>query len=114
MRIKFPYRKGDRQSLQQAIAAQRNLNRDYTSFNFNIMPYPYQREILDRLEAERKIRGHCRNLVVAATGTGKTVISAAGSHPWTSVSCLNPWYPQHQNTGKDTTVFSLWLRATEF
>jgi len=31
---------------------------------------------LDKLEAERKVRGYTRNLVVAATGTGKTVISA--------------------------------------
>ena len=42
----------------------------------DISPYPYQQEILDRLEAEREIRGHFRNLIVAATGTGKTVISA--------------------------------------
>lgn len=32
--------------------------------------------ILDKLEAERTVRGYNRNLVVAATGTGKTVISA--------------------------------------
>lgn len=42
----------------------------------DIRPYPYQQEILDRLEAERTIRQHTRNLIVAATGTGKTVISA--------------------------------------
>ena len=38
--------------------------------------YSYQQEILDKLEAERTVRGYTRNLVVAATGTGKTVISA--------------------------------------
>ena len=37
-------------------------------------PYPYQQEILDELDAERKIHGNYRNLVVAATGTGKTVV----------------------------------------
>ena len=31
---------------------------------------------MDKLEAERTVRGYTRNLVVAATGTGKTVISA--------------------------------------
>lgn len=36
----------------------------------------YQAEILEKLQAERKVKGHYRNLVVAATGTGKTVISA--------------------------------------
>jgi superfamily II DNA or RNA helicase len=45
-------------------------------FVFDIRPYSYQQEILDRLDADRKILGHHRNLVVAATGCGKTVISA--------------------------------------
>lgn len=31
---------------------------------------------MDKLQAERDVHGMCRNLVVAATGTGKTVISA--------------------------------------
>lgn len=43
---------------------------------FDIVPYPYQQEILDRLEAERILHGRNKNLVVAATGTGKTVIAA--------------------------------------
>ncbi len=43
---------------------------------FNITPYPYQQEILDKLIAERKLHNRNRNLVVAATGTGKTVIAA--------------------------------------
>lgn len=42
----------------------------------DIRPYHYQQEILDELEAERMIHGHTKNLVVAATGVGKTVISA--------------------------------------
>ncbi len=45
-------------------------------YTFDISPYSYQQEILDKLEAERAIHGHYRNLIVAATGTGKTVISA--------------------------------------
>ena len=49
---------------------------DNDTYSFDINPYPYQQEILDSLQAERKIRGHYKNLVVAATGTGKTVISA--------------------------------------
>jgi len=43
---------------------------------FDISPYPFQQEILDKLEAERTIHRRTRNLVVAATGTGKTVIAA--------------------------------------
>lgn len=43
---------------------------------FDIHPYAFQEEILGRLDAERVRHGRWRNLLVAATGTGKTVISA--------------------------------------
>lgn len=43
---------------------------------FDIKPYPFQYEILEKLEVERSVHDRYRNLVVAATGTGKTVISA--------------------------------------
>jgi len=42
----------------------------------SIKPYPYQQEILDNLTAEREIYGHKKNLVVASTGVGKTIIAA--------------------------------------
>ena len=42
---------------------------------FRIEPYPFQRQILEQLEVERR-RGRLHNLVVAATGTGKTVVAA--------------------------------------
>jgi superfamily II DNA or RNA helicase len=38
--------------------------------------HPFQKDVLDKLGIERKIHQSYRNLVVAATGTGKTVISA--------------------------------------
>lgn len=43
---------------------------------FTLRPYAYQADILDRLAAERDLHGRHRNLLVAATGTGKTVIAA--------------------------------------
>ena len=43
---------------------------------FEVKPYPFQLEILEKLEVERSVHHRNRNLVVAATGTGKTVISA--------------------------------------
>lgn len=43
---------------------------------FDIKPYPFQNEILEKLEVERSVHSRFRNLVVAATGTGKTIISA--------------------------------------
>ncbi|MCP3935378.1 MAG: DEAD/DEAH box helicase family protein, partial [Actinomycetia bacterium] len=42
---------------------------------FDIEPYPFQRQILERLQVERR-KGYPHNLVVAATGTGKTIIAA--------------------------------------
>ncbi len=45
-------------------------------FVFDIRPYAYQQEILDKLQAERLVHGYYKNLVCAATGCGKTVISA--------------------------------------
>jgi superfamily II DNA or RNA helicase len=47
----------------------------FSSF-FEIKPFPFQSEILEKLEVERTIHNRYKNLVVAATGTGKTVISA--------------------------------------
>lgn len=44
--------------------------------NIDVHPYPHQQEILDRLEVERDRHNRHRNLVVAATGTGKTIVSA--------------------------------------
>jgi len=43
---------------------------------FDIKPFPFQLEILEILEVERTVHKRNKNLIVAATGTGKTVISA--------------------------------------
>jgi superfamily II DNA or RNA helicase/HKD family nuclease len=40
-----------------------------------IRPYPFQERLLEEIELSRE-RGHNRNLLVAATGTGKTVMAA--------------------------------------
>jgi superfamily II DNA or RNA helicase len=45
-------------------------------FPFDIRPYAFQQKILDKLEAERTLHGKYRNLIVSATGTGKTVVAA--------------------------------------
>jgi superfamily II DNA or RNA helicase/HKD family nuclease len=61
-----------------------------TIAGLDVRPYPYQQEMLDAIAVERKLHHRHRNLVVAATGTGKTVIAAldyrelaraAGSQP---------------------------------
>lgn len=49
---------------------------DITLSGLEVRPLPHQTEILEALEAEREIHHRHRNLVVAATGTGKTVVAA--------------------------------------
>lgn len=67
----------DKSHLAQALHNEKfKIENQDTQYNFDVYPYPYQQEILDRLQAERLVRNHWKNLVVAATGTGKTVISA--------------------------------------
>lgn len=41
-----------------------------------VRPFAYQQQMLDAVHAEREVHDRHRNLVVAATGTGKTVIAA--------------------------------------
>ncbi len=62
------------EEFDKAIDAQRATTKQYL-FLFDVEPRPHQREILADLAAEREA-GHFKNLVVAATGTGKTVVAA--------------------------------------
>jgi superfamily II DNA or RNA helicase len=41
-----------------------------------VQPWPYQRDMLEHLTVERYRHNRWRNLIVAATGTGKTVVAA--------------------------------------
>lgn len=75
----------DSWKLQQALAAEKNKSIDNGTgagsssgevWLPDLRPYPYQEKILDQLQAQRQIHHCCRNLVVAATGTGKTVLAA--------------------------------------
>lgn len=71
------YDEGQCERLSKALKAEKFFDTNNPEmYTMDIMPYSYQQEILDKLEAEREVRGYTRNLVVAATGTGKTVISA--------------------------------------
>ena len=71
------YDEGQCERLARALKAERYHDSNNPElYTMDVQPYSYQQEILDKLEAERTVRGYCRNLVVAATGTGKTVISA--------------------------------------
>ncbi len=60
------------------VALKREKTSDKNNFvtYFDISPFHFQEEILEKLETERIIHNRYRNLIVAATGTGKTVVSA--------------------------------------
>ncbi len=71
------YSEDQKERLARALNAEKYFGTNNAEvYTMDITPYSYQQEILDKLEAERTVRGYNRNLVVAATGTGKTVISA--------------------------------------
>ncbi|MGB8651968.1 MAG: DEAD/DEAH box helicase family protein, partial [Mycobacteriales bacterium] len=70
----------DRDRLDDALAvAAGRHERDTVTFatsGLEVRAYPHQQEILERLAVEREVHDRHRNLVVAATGTGKTVVAA--------------------------------------
>lgn len=72
------YDESSRGRLAKALLHESGKDQDKEDFMafMDVTPYPYQEEILDRIRAEREIHQRHKNLVVAATGTGKTVIAA--------------------------------------
>jgi superfamily II DNA or RNA helicase/HKD family nuclease len=74
----FPSRDGDRlRSALETASGKRTSDRvTITLSGLEVQPKAYQAEMLEQLDAERTIHDRHRNLIVAATGTGKTVIAA--------------------------------------
>ncbi|MFD9125037.1 DUF3427 domain-containing protein [Kitasatospora sp. NPDC059571] len=69
----------DAAELDEALAAAGGWHRGDQVFSLSgleVRPHPHQQAMLESLDAERKARGHHRNLLVAATGTGKTITAA--------------------------------------
>ncbi|KNC67665.1 DEAD/DEAH box helicase [Pseudoalteromonas ardens] len=65
-----------KQKLKAALSNDKDQVSDVSHYYFDLAPKPHQRTILDKLSAERTLHNRTKNLVVAATGTGKTLISA--------------------------------------
>ena len=75
----FEHFSGDATSsekLKKALSQQRGDFEASPTHFFDISPFPHQSDILEQLAVERSVHQRFRNLVVAATGTGKTLISA--------------------------------------
>ncbi len=66
----------DRDRLDAALQRTAGSDGESSLSGLTVVPWPYQSEILEALDSERDNHGSWRNLVVAPTGTGKTVVAA--------------------------------------
>ncbi len=63
------YSESDRDRLRASLKSERMSANAFDEgiYYFDIPPYSYQQDILNHLKAERSVKGHYRNLIVAAT-----------------------------------------------
>lgn len=66
----------DKEKLRRALQTESTYQLSGMTTFFDLKPYPFQEEILGKLKSERVTHNRFKNLLVAATGTGKTLISA--------------------------------------
>lgn len=64
------------QALQDAAGGGSSPSRTISLSGLDVRPHPHQQDMLERLEVERRLHDTHHNLLVAATGTGKTVMAA--------------------------------------
>ena len=85
-----PYSKDQAGRLEKALSREGQARGSPLPITVDIHPFPHQQRVLERLTVERDRHERHRNLVVMATGTGKTVVAAldyrelaqkAGSRP---------------------------------
>ena len=75
----------DKQKLLKALSKEKYKDEKFgDQVFFELSPFGFQKEILDRIEAERVELHRTRHLIVAATGTGKTMIAAFDFKKWRS------------------------------
>jgi HKD family nuclease len=85
-----PYDESQVPRLKAALALERGgPGEGEQTFSFDLRPYGFQQEILDRLDAERRVQARDRHLVVAATGTGKTLIAAFDYRQWSHAAGIS-------------------------
>ena len=73
----------DKERLETALRAESASHRnEFILPNFDIKPYGFQQEILAQIQVERELQDKKKHLIVAATGTGKTMIAAFDFKQW--------------------------------
>lgn len=85
-----PYNEAKRERLRQALSSTQTASSGINT-SFDLRPFVYQQEILDAIELERVNLGKKRHLIVAATGTGKTMIAAFDYKRWRNTH----WADEH-------------------
>ncbi len=70
------FKEEDSLKLRKALRQESRKDKNAYASYFEIKPFHYQEEILEKLTAQREIHNRYKNLLVSATGTGKTVVSA--------------------------------------
>src|SRR5436190_7214625 len=66
----------DAARFDRAVAPQQGESLEAPLLFLDVEPWPHQREMLEKLAVERERHHRFKNLVVAATGTGKTILAA--------------------------------------
>ncbi|WP_090590466.1 DUF3427 domain-containing protein [Auraticoccus monumenti] len=64
------------QALEEASGRRAHERVTLSISGLEVRPYPHQQAILQELDVARRVHDRHRNLVIAATGTGKTVVAA--------------------------------------
>ncbi|MGQ0576049.1 MAG: DUF3427 domain-containing protein [Pseudonocardia sp.] len=82
----------DAELLDRALSRDDGTDAGLVLSGLEVRPHPHQERILEALAAERELHDRHRNLVVAATGTGKTVVAALD-------------YQRLRTAGADTLLF---------
>jgi len=103
----------DEQRFDIAVASARSDQPTISFAGLDVEPWPYQRDMLEQLTVERYRHNRWRNLVVAAPGTGKTVVAAldyrrlneAGEPlPWTRKKPLSLLFVAHRKEILDQSL----------
>ncbi len=66
----------DAERFDRAVAPLVDTTGDAPVMFLDVTPWPHQSEMLEKLQVERARHGRHKNLIVAATGTGKTIVAA--------------------------------------
>ncbi|HEV8661178.1 MAG TPA: DEAD/DEAH box helicase family protein [Thermoanaerobaculia bacterium] len=83
----------DEQRFDRAVAAASATDSTINFVGIEVEAWPHQREMLEQLTVERYRHNRWRNLVVAATGTGKTVVAALDYRRLNDRDEPLPWIP---------------------